>query len=126
MTDTELTYLIRGAAFKVHSRLGPGLLESVYEKALLVELHRAGLNMKCQLKIPVLYDGIQVRKNLRIDILVNDIVIVEIKSVERLNNLHIRQVITYLKITGKKIGFLINFNSVSLDKSAMIRIVNGF
>jgi GxxExxY protein len=123
MTENELSYQIRGAAFKVHSELGPGLLESVYEMALTYELQQLRLDVKNQLGIPMVYAGIKFDAGFRLDILVNNLVIIEIKSVESLTDIHHKQLLTYLKLSGKKLGLLINFNALSL-KDSIIRIVN--
>jgi GxxExxY protein len=125
MVENEISFLIRGAAFKVHNALGPGLLESVYERALSYELNRLGLNVQTQVGIPMKYLDIQFECGFRLDILVNDLVIIEIKSVDVLMEIHYKQVLTYLKLMEKKLGLLINFNSISLDKTSLIRIVNG-
>ena len=124
MNENEISYLIRGAAFKVHTVLGPGLLESVYEVALSHELRSLGLNVKTQIGIPFIYSEIRFDIGFRLDIIVNDIVIIEIKSVESLQDVHYKQLLTYLKLTNKKLGLLINFNIVSL-KNGIVRIVNN-
>lgn len=124
MNENDLSYDIRGAAFKVHSELGPGLLESVYETALTYELKQKGYNVKNQIGIPLIYADIKMDIGFRLDILVNDLVIVEIKSVETLADVHHKQLLTYLKLSNKKLGLLINFNSSSL-KDSIIRIVNN-
>lgn len=124
MNINDITYDIRGAAFKVHKNLGPGLLETVYEHALAYELIKMNHDVKRQIGIPVWYEDMHFEIGFRLDILVDDQVIVEIKSVEGLIDIHHKQLLTYLKLTEKKIGILINFNSVSLDKSSMIRIIN--
>jgi GxxExxY protein len=124
MNENDLSYLIRGAAFKVHTALGPGLLESVYEVALSHELKAIGLEVKHQVGIPFVYAETRFDIGFRLDIIVNDKVIIEIKSVEALQDVHHKQLLTYLKLTNKKLGLLINFNTVSL-KSGMIRIVNN-
>ncbi len=124
MTENDLSYLIRGAAFKVHSALGPGLLESVYEVALSYELKTLGLGVKNQVGIPFIYAEIRFDIGFRLDIIVNDKVIIEIKSVEALQDVHHKQLLTYLKLTNKKLGLLINFNIVSL-KYGIVRIVNN-
>ena len=124
MNENDLSYLIRGAAFKVHSALGPGLLESVYEVALSHELRTTGLDVKNQVGIPFSYDGIRFNIGFRLDIMVNDKVIIEIKSVEALLDVHHKQLLTYLKLTNKKLGLLINFNIVSL-KNGIVRIANN-
>lgn len=123
ITENKISYEIRGAAFKIHSALGPGLLESVYEKALCYELNKLGFNVKTQINVPISYAEIQMEVGFRLDILVNDCVIIEVKSVESLNEVHYKQLMTYLKLTNKKLGLLINFNSYPL-KDNIIRIVN--
>ena len=123
MEENKITYEIIGAALKVHSRLGPGLLESVYEHALALELRKSGHNVKCQVGIPVDYDEIRCDIGFRLDILVDDLVIVEVKSVESLIDVHHKQLLTYLRLTNKRIGLLINFNSPRL-KDSIVRIIN--
>ena len=125
MDLNDLTYKIRGAVFKVHQTLGPGLLESVYEAALIYELMQMGLRVSSQVGIPVNYNGILLELGFRMDILVEDSVVIEIKSVETLHDVHKKQLLTYLKLSGKKIGILVNFNVSSLkDKESLIRIIN--
>lgn len=125
MDLNDLTYKIRGALFKVHSSLGPGLLESVYEAALTYELCQSGLNVQTQVGLPVSYNDIKLELGFRLDILVQNSVIIEIKSVEALHDVHKKQLLTYLKLSGKKIGILVNFNVSSLkDKESIIRIIN--
>lgn len=124
MNENDLSYLIRGAAFKVHSALGPGLLESVYEVALSHELKKIGLEVRNQIGIPFINAEIRFDIGFRLDIIVNDKVIIEIKSVEALQDVHHKQLLTYLKLTNKKLGILINFNIVSL-KYGIVRIVNN-
>lgn len=124
MIENELSFKIRGAAFKVNTELGPGLLESVYEMALMYELQKQNLDVKNQVGIPMVYAEIKFDIGFRLDILVNDLVIIEIKSVEALNDLHHKQLLTYLKLSGKKLGLLINFNTISL-KDSIVRIVNN-
>lgn len=124
MTENDISFDIRGAAFDVHTNLGPGLLESVYEIALAHELRKMGHDVKCQVGLPFVYDDIKLETGYRIDLLVDDLVIVEIKSVDALADVHHKQLLTYLKLSGKKLGLLINFN-VSLLKEAIIRIVNN-
>lgn len=125
MDLNDLTYKIRGAIFKVHQTLGPGLLESVYEAALIYELMQISLKVVSQVGIPVNYNGVLLELGFRMDILVEDAVVVEIKSVEMLHDVHKKQLLTYLKLSGKKIGILVNFNVSSLkDKQSLIRIIN--
>jgi GxxExxY protein len=125
MKENEISYLIRGCAFKVHRVLGPGLLESVYEAALSYELVSSGLYIENQKGIPMMYKEIKFDFGFRMDILVNNLVIVEVKSVETLADIHHKQLLTYLKLMDKKLGLLINFNSFSLDATSMIRIVHN-
>jgi GxxExxY protein len=123
MEENKITYEIIGAAYKVHTKLGPGLLESVYEHALAFELQKSGHNINCQVGIPVRYDDIKFEIGFRLDILVDDLVIVEVKSVDTLIDVHHKQLLTYLRLTGKRIGLLINFNSGRL-KDSIVRIIN--
>lgn len=124
MTENEISYKIRGAIFKVFNALGPGLLESAYEAALMYEIRKLDLNVKSQVALPLVYDEIKMDVGYRIDLLIEDKVIIEIKSVENLAEVHHKQVITYLKLSGKKLGLLVNFNCVKIDES-IFRKVNG-
>lgn len=122
-----MTYLLKseGLLLKSIMPLGPGLLESVYEAALMYELRKLLLGVKNQVAIPMLYDNIKMEVGFRLDILVQNEVIIEIKSVESIQEVHFKQVLTYLKLTDKRLGLLINFNSTSLiDGVSIIRIVN--
>jgi GxxExxY protein len=125
MTENDISYIVRGCAFKVHSGLGPGLLESVYSAALCHELSEAGMTLRTQQGIPMTYKDIRFDFGFRLDILVNDLVIIEVKSVDILMDIHHKQLLPYLKLMNKKLGLLINFNALSLDKNSMIRIVNN-
>jgi GxxExxY protein len=122
-TENQLSYIIRGTVFKVYNDLGPGLLESVYEAALEYELKAQNLNVKSQVGIPMCYKHIHFAAGYRLDLLVEDKVIIEIKSVENLMDVHHKQHLTYLKLLDKKLGLLINFNTATINKS-IIRIVN--
>ena len=122
--ENDISYDIRGASFRIHSELGPGLLESVYETALAYELEQMGYEIKRQIGIPMKYKDIKFNTGFRLDILVNNLVIVEVKSVETLINVHHKQLLTYLRLSGRKLGLLINFNSSTLNNS-ITRIVNG-
>ena len=124
MNENDITYKIRGAIFKVYNELGPGLLESVYEAALLYQLREDGLQVESQKKLDVYYDGHLLPVDFRLDIIVEDKVIIELKSVELLKDVHKKQLLTYLKITGKKLGILVNFNSDDIG-SSIYRKVNG-
>jgi GxxExxY protein len=125
MELNDLTYKLRGAIYKVHSTLGPGLLESVYEAALMYEILELGLLVRSQVGLPVQYNNVRLELGFRLDILVEDRVIIEIKSIETLLDVHKKQLLTYLKLSGKKLGILVNFNVSSLtDKVSLIRIIN--
>jgi GxxExxY protein len=123
MNENDISFDIRGAAFKVHSELGPGLLESVYEAALTYELKQKGYDVKNQQGIPLIYADIKMEVGFRLDLIVNDSVIVETKSVESVADVHHKQLLTYLKLSDKKLGLLINFNASSL-RDSIVRIVN--
>ena len=123
MTDNELTYEIRGAIFDVYNELGPGLLESVYEEALVFELKERGLNVSRQVEVPVVYKGNELKTSLRLDLLVNNQVIVELKSVEEMKPVFAKQLLTYLRLLDKHIGLLVNFNTSNLRENIK-RIVN--
>ncbi len=125
MDLNDLSYTIRGAIFKVHKSLGPGLLESVYEAALTYELMQNGFKVSSQVGVPVNYNGILLELGFRMDLLIEDRVIIEIKSLERLHDVHKKQLLTYLRLSGKKLGILVNFNvSTLVDKESLIRIIN--
>lgn len=125
MSENELTSIIIGCAFEVHKKLGPGLLESTYEACLAHELKDRGLNIQQQKALPVIYKEIKLNAGYRIDMIVEDKIIVEIKSVESLADIHFAQLLTYLKLTELRLGLLINFNCTLL-KSGIKRIVNGY
>jgi GxxExxY protein len=122
-TANQLTEQIIGASIEVHRELGPGLLESTYEAALAFELSARGLAFERQAALPVRYKGLLIEVGYRLDLLVGDSVIVELKAVERVDRIHEAQLMTYLKLSGKKVGLLINFN-VPLLKDGIIRRVN--
>lgn len=121
----DLTYRIIGCVNKVHSTLGAGLLESVYEKALMIELAKKGFKVRNQVPIDIVYEGEPLGLGFRIDIVVNDDIILELKSVERILPVHKKQLLTYLRIANKRIGLLINFNVVRM-KDGIERVVNGY
>ena len=124
--ENKISFDIRGCAFKIHTALGPGLFESVYEAALSYELTKLGYQVKNQTGIPMLYENIRMDVGFRLDILVNDLVIVEIKSVEKMADIYFKKLLTYLKLSNRKLGIIINFNSVLLkDKESIFRIVNN-
>lgn len=124
LSENEISYIVRGAVFKVYNTLGTGLLESVYEAALKHELAKEGLSIQSQIGIPVVYDNTDLGLGFRLDLLINDKVILEIKSVESLAPVHHKQLLTYLKLSNKKLGLLINFNSDDLSENIK-RIVNN-
>ena len=123
-TENELSFILRGAIFKVFNELGPGLLESVYETVLMYELEKQGLSVKWQVALPIFYDDIELEIGYRLDLLINNKVIIEIKSVETLSKVHHKQVLTYLKISELKLGILVNFNVDDITKG-IYRKVNG-
>ena len=123
MDVNDVSGAIVNAAMKVHSGLGPGLLESAYEACLLHELRQLGLTAQTQVSLPVAYDGVRIDAGYRIDLLVEDAVIVELKAVEALLPIHTAQLLSYLKLSGKKVGLLINFNVLHL-KDGIRRLVN--
>ena len=123
MTDNELTYEIRGAIFDVYNELGPGLLESVYEEALAFELLERGLEVARQVEVPIIYKGNELRTALRLDLMVNNQVIIELKSVEEMKPVFAKQLLTYLKLMKKHVGLLVNFNTSNL-REGIKRIVN--
>lgn len=124
MTENELSRLIVDSAFKIHSNLGPGLFESVYETTMAHELRQRGCDISCQRGIPVVYEDVKMNVGFRADIIVNRKVIVEIKSVEGLARVHGKQLLTYLRLTDLHLGLLINFN-VDLIKNGIRRVVNN-
>lgn len=123
MTDNEISYEIRGAIFDVYNELGPGLLESVYEEALAFELQQRGLEVARQVEVPILYKGNSLKTPLRLDLLVENQVIVELKSVEEMKPVFAKQLLTYLRLLDKRLGLLVNFNTSNLRESVR-RIVN--
>lgn len=126
MTENQLSSLIVQACFDVHSELGPGLLESTYEKCLVYELRsEMGLLVEEQVEIPINYKGLQIESAFRLDIWVEKKVIIEVKSVKELSDIHMAQIITYLKLTDNRLGFLVNFNE-TLVKYGIRRVVNKF
>jgi len=124
MDENDLSYQIRGAIFTTYNSLGPGLLESAYEVVLAYVLTESGLHVKRQVQMPILFDDNELDAGYRIDLLINSLVIIEIKSVEILSPVHHKQVLTYLKLSGLKLGLLENFNTVDI-KGSIFRKVNG-
>jgi GxxExxY protein len=124
MDENALSHTILGAAVEVHKELGPGLLESVYEEALIVELFGRGIAVARQKEVPLTYKGRALQSNLRLDLVVENLVIVEVKAIERLTGIHEAQLLTYLRLAHKKLGLLINFNATTL-KNSIRRVVNN-
>jgi GxxExxY protein len=124
MIENELSGIIVDCMFRVHNNLDPGLLESAYEECLYYELIKRGLNVQREKPLPLIYETIGLEIGYRVDLLIEDMVIIEIKAVEILNDVHKAQVITYLKLSGCKLGLLVNFN-VALIKDGIKRIVNN-
>jgi len=124
MNENELSRIIVDAAFKIHTKLGPGLLESVYEATLAYELENRGLNIMRQQAIPVVYEEVKLDLGFRADIIVNQKVVLEVKSAEAIAPVHAKQLRTYLKLMDMKLGLLINFN-VNLIKEGITRVVNN-
>ncbi|OHT45982.1 GxxExxY protein [Flavobacterium tructae] len=114
MNENEISYLIRGAIFKVYNKLGPGLFESVYESALFYELEKLDLKVQKEIEVKITYDEMILDPAFRIDLLVEDKVIIELKSVEDLAPIHHKQLNTYLRLTNKKLGLLVNFNTLNI------------
>ncbi len=124
MTENELSKIVFYCALKVHQNLGPGLLESAYEECLFYELKKTGVEIQKQKALPLIYEEVKLDIGYRIDIIVENKLILEIKSVEVLNDVHFAQLLTYLKLTNCKLGMLINFN-VDLIKNGIKRVVNN-
>ena len=124
MTENEIAKIIVDAAYKIHFNLGPGLSEAVYEVILAHELQQRHLSVRRQAPVPIKYEGIQFDEGFRMDLLVQDKVVVELKSVEKVAKVHKKQLLTYLRLADKRLGLLINFGSY-LIKNGIFRIVNG-
>ena len=124
MTENEIARIIVDACYHVHSRLGPGLLESVYEMVLARDLAARGLQVTRQVPVPIQWDGVQFDEGFKADLIVQDKVIVELKSVEKLARVHGKQLLTYLRLSGRRLGLLVNFGE-TLIKAGIRRVVNG-
>jgi GxxExxY protein len=124
MTENEIGNSVIAAAMKVHSSLGPGLLESAYELCLAHELAKQGLSIRKQVSIPIRYEELMIENGYRIDLLVNDRVVIELKALETLLPVHRAQLLSYLRLGGFKLGYLLNFN-VAHMRDGVARIVNG-
>ena len=124
MTENELTYEIRGAIYNVYKNLGPGLLESVYEEAMVYELQKRGLKVERQKEVPIVYDGHVLQTGMRLDLLVEGKVIVELKSVQEMRAVFWKQTLTYLRLLKLRVGVLVNFNVDNILDDAIFRIAN--
>ena len=122
MTEDELSNIVIGLAIKVHKNLGPGLLESSYKECLYYEIIKAGLKAEKEKPMPLIYDEVKLEIGYRLDVFVENKLVVEIKSVEALNDVHLAQILTYLKLSNSKLGLLINFN-VKLLKEGIKRVI---
>ncbi|MEK6742543.1 MAG: GxxExxY protein [Nitrospirota bacterium] len=124
MDENQISKIIVDCCYKIHKTLGPGLLESVYLEVLIYELRKMGLTCEKEVGIPIHYEDITLELGFRADLIVQDLVIIELKAVEKVLPVHKKQLMTYLKLTGKKLGLLVNFNS-NLIKDGIERVVNG-
>lgn len=124
MNENDISFHVRKSIFDVYNELGPGLLEKVYEKILAHDLKMKGLEVRTQVPIPIKFKGIEIDSSFIADIIVEDKVIIEIKSIEEIANVHHKQLLTYLKMTGLKLGILVNFNTDHITKS-IYRKING-
>jgi GxxExxY protein len=125
MQDNEITEHIIGCAIRVHRNLGPGLLESVYVNCLILEFKRLGLKFEREKAVPIIYEGEKLDCGFRLDLLIEDRIIVEAKAIETLEDIHVSQLLTYLRLSNRKLGLLINFN-VTLLKEGIKRVKNGY
>ena len=123
-TENEIAKVVVDSCFHIHSRLGPGLLESVYEAVLAKDLARRGLRVSRQIPVPIVWDGLSFDEGFRADLIVGDKVIIELKSVERTPPVHAKQLLTYLRLLDKRLGLLVNFGA-ALIKDGITRVVNG-
>lgn len=124
MNENEIAKTIFDLGLKIHRTLGPGLLESAYEECLFYEIRKFGLKVEKQKALPLIYEEVKLEVGYRIDLLIENKLIVEVKSVEALNDIHLAQVLTYLKLSDCKLGLLINFNT-NLFKNGVKRVING-
>jgi len=124
MTENEISKIVFDCSLKVHRALGPGLLESAYEACLFYELKKTGLKIEKQKALPLIYEDVKLDAGYRVDIIIENKFIIEIKAVEALNDVHLAQLLTYLKLADCKLGMLINFN-VTLIKNGIKRVING-
>jgi len=124
MTENEISTIVVDACYKIHTTLGPGLLESVYETVLQYELKKRGLAVVTQQVIPIYYDDLQIEQGFRADLIVEQKVIIELKSVEKVIPVHKKQLLTYLRLSNIKLGLLVNFGD-NLIKNGLTRVING-
>lgn len=124
MNENEISKVIFDLGLKIHRNLGPGLLESAYEECLFYEIRKLGLKVEKQKALPLIYEEVKLEVGYRIDLLVENKLIIEVKSVESLSDIHLAQVLNYLKLSGCKLGLLINFN-INLFKNGVRRVING-
>lgn len=124
MNENQLGETVLGCAIRVHKSLGPGLLESAYETCLAHEFDKSGLSYRRQVVLPVMYDGIRIDPGYRIDLLVANAVVIEVKAAERIIDVHQAQLLSYLRLGGYKLGYILNFN-VTKMRDGIIRLVNG-
>ena len=125
MTENEIGEIVVDCAVKMHMRLGPGLLESVYETVLCYELHNRGLSVQRQVPVPITYDNMRFSEGFRADLIVDGKVILELKSVECVTKAHKKQLLTYLRLSGRKVGYLLNFGEAVM-KDGISRIISGY
>jgi GxxExxY protein len=125
MQENQITEKIIQCAIKVHTKLGPGLLESAYKECLFYELNKEGFNVEKEKSLPLVYEKVKLECGYRIDLFVEGKIVIEVKSVEALNDIHLAQTLTYLKLADRRIGLLINFNVLRL-KEGIKRVVNGY
>lgn len=125
MNENSLSNLVINRALKVHSALGPGLLESAYQECLFYELQKGGLKVEKEKPLPLVYEEVKLECGYRVDLLVENKLIIEIKAVEALNDIYLAQVLTYLKLANCKLGLLLNFNVLRLKEKGIKRVVNG-
>ena len=124
MTENDIAKMVFNSALKVHKALGPGLLESAYEECLFYELQKSGINVEKQKPLPLIYEDVIMEVGYRVDIMIENKFIIEVKSVDAINDVHLAQILTYLKLADCKLGMLINFN-VTLIKNGIKRVING-
>jgi GxxExxY protein len=124
MSVNDLSYKARGVIFKVYNALGPGLLESIYEAAMEIEFKKLGIKVRRQVQLPIIYEGIAIGNGLRVDMILNDQLLIEIKSVEDIHPVHHKQIITYLKLSKILVGLLVNFNTDDISQSIYRKIID--